>query len=202
MGLSGKELELFESIEFYLALIGALPLPVFMVDEQNRCHTLSNLSKPALEKLATIAPGTGNSWDLDMDDDESVIIEAVKKARIAKKQVSIKGKWKYKKTILGNEMMVIAHATPTTINGKEYVIVVAEDTTELEKLKGLLSVCMSCKKIYDNKRGNWDTLEHYISSETTAGFSHGLCPDCSKEMIKDLEEQNIISKGVKEYDKQ
>jgi len=191
MSLAGKELELFESVEFCLALLGALPLPVFMIDEENNCHTLSDLSKPSLEKLSSIAPEKGrNIWKLDMNEEKSLIVKAVKKAREAKKSVSIKGKWKYKDSLLRNEMMVVAHAAPAMISGKEYIIVAAEDTTELEKLRGLLPICMQCNKIFNQNTDDWDNIENYISSKTTADFSHGLCPECSKTMVQKLEETN------------
>ena len=191
MSLSGKELELFESVEFCLALLGALPLPVFMVDEENNCHTLSDLSKPSLEKLSSIVPEKGqNIWKLNMEEKDSLIVKAVKKARKENEQVSVKGKWKYKDTLLRNEMMVVAHAVPSLISGKEYVIVAAEDTTELERLKGLLPICMQCNKIFNENTENWDKIENYICSKTTADFSHGLCPECSEVMVKKLENKN------------
>lgn len=191
MSIDGKELELFESVEFCLALLGALPLPVFMVDSENNCHTLSDLSGPSFEKLSSIVPEKGkNIWRLNMDEDESLIVKAVKKARKVNERVSVKGKWKYKDSLLRNQMMVVAHAVPAQISGKDYVIVAAEDTTELERLKGLLPICMQCNKIFNDKTENWDKLENYISNKTTADFSHGICPDCSEVMVKKLEDTN------------
>ena len=191
MSLNGKELELFESVEFCLALLGALPLPVFMIDDDNNCHTLSDLSLPSFEKLSSIVPEKeGNIWKLNMDEDESLIVKAVKKAREADERVSVKGKWKYKDSLLRNQMMVVAHAVPAQIGEKRYVIVAAEDTTELERLKGLLPICMQCNKIFNKNTENWDKLENYISNKTTADFSHGICPDCSDVMVKELEDTN------------
>ncbi len=125
-----------------------------------------------------------------MDDEDSLIVKAVKKARNANARVSVKGKWKYKETLIRNEMMVVAHAVPSIISDKQYVIVAAEDTTELERLKGLLPICIQCNKIYNDNTEHWDQLETYISSKTTADFSHGLCPKCSEEMVKKLEDTN------------
>ena len=191
MSLNGKELELFESVEFCLALLGALPLPVFMIDDDNNCHTLSDLSLPSFEKLSSIVPDKeGNIWKLNMEEDESLIVKAVKKAREADERVSVKGKWKYKDSLLRNQMMVVAHAVPAQIGEKKYVIVAAEDTTELERLKGLLPICMQCNKIFNKNTENWDKLENYISNKTTADFSHGICPKCSDVMVKELEDTN------------
>lgn len=47
----------------------------------------------------------------------------------------------------------------------------------VKTLKGLLPICMHCKKIRDDK-GYWDRIEDYITDRTEAEFSHGLCPDC------------------------
>jgi PAS domain S-box-containing protein len=52
---------------------------------------------------------------------------------------------------------------------------------EIHNLKGLLPICMGCKKIKDDD-GYWNQLEVYISSHSQADFSHGLCPECAAKM--------------------
>lgn len=54
----------------------------------------------------------------------------------------------------------------------------------VKTLKGLLPICMHCKKIRDDK-GYWDRLEDYITDRTEAEFSHGLCPDCQAKYYPD-----------------
>ena len=48
---------------------------------------------------------------------------------------------------------------------------------ELAKLRGLLRICMMCKKIR-NTDGAWDPVETYIASRSDADFTHGMCPEC------------------------
>jgi hypothetical protein len=48
---------------------------------------------------------------------------------------------------------------------------------EMRVLKGLLSVCASCKKIR-TEEGDWTQMEVYIEKHSHASFSHGLCPKC------------------------
>ena len=48
---------------------------------------------------------------------------------------------------------------------------------ELANLRGLLRICMVCKKIR-NADGSWDALEAYIASHSQADFTHGMCPEC------------------------
>jgi hypothetical protein len=51
---------------------------------------------------------------------------------------------------------------------------------ELKVLRGILPVCMHCKKIRDESE-QWQTWEKYLLSHTEVDISHGLCPDCAHE---------------------
>jgi GAF domain-containing protein len=46
-------------------------------------------------------------------------------------------------------------------------------------LEGLLPICLSCKKIQDQK-GHWQPFEYYVRAHTEAKVTHKICPDCSK----------------------
>jgi PAS domain S-box-containing protein len=48
---------------------------------------------------------------------------------------------------------------------------------ELANLRGILPICMHCKKIRQAD-GVWKQLERYIRDHSQADFSHGLCPAC------------------------
>ncbi len=52
---------------------------------------------------------------------------------------------------------------------------------EIKTLRGLVPICMGCKKIR-NDQGYWEQLEVYISQHTEAEFSHGLCPECRERL--------------------
>lgn len=52
---------------------------------------------------------------------------------------------------------------------------------EVEKLRELLPICASCKKIRDDK-GYWNQIEDYFSRRGNLNFSHTMCPDCMKEL--------------------
>jgi hypothetical protein len=49
--------------------------------------------------------------------------------------------------------------------------------TEIKTLEGLLPICAGCKKIREDD-GSWVHVEQYISDNSDASFSHGMCPDC------------------------
>ena len=49
----------------------------------------------------------------------------------------------------------------------------------IHTLEGLLPICLSCKKIQD-QRGNWQPFEYYVRTHSEARVTHRICPDCSK----------------------
>lgn len=50
-----------------------------------------------------------------------------------------------------------------------------------KRLDGLLPICMTCKRIRSEK-GEWENIEVYIRNHSEAEFTHGLCPQCEKEI--------------------
>lgn len=61
---------------------------------------------------------------------------------------------------------------------------------QVRTLSGLLPICANCKKIRDDK-GYWQQIEHYLASHSGASFSHGLCPDCVRQLYPELKGENI-----------
>jgi len=62
-------------------------------------------------------------------------------------------------------------------------------------LRGLLPLCASCKKIRDDK-GYWNQLEAYILNHSDARITHGICPECMKQLYGDFLEEVPNSKGI------
>ncbi len=67
-----------------------------------------------------------------------------------------------------------------------------ETIDEIKTLSGLLPICASCKKIRDDK-GYWNKIELYLMDHTEAEFSHSICPDCTKRLYPELDDEDIIS---------
>jgi len=54
---------------------------------------------------------------------------------------------------------------------------------QVNQLRGLLPICMYCKRIR-NDGDYWQQVETYISEHTEAEFSHGICPECYEKVLK------------------
>jgi hypothetical protein len=49
-----------------------------------------------------------------------------------------------------------------------------------------ICVCAWCKKVKDN-HGNWRAGDESTSTESTPRISHGMCPECEKEIRKEMD---------------
>lgn len=59
---------------------------------------------------------------------------------------------------------------------------------QVQALSGMLPICPSCKRIR-NDEGYWQQIESYISSHSTAQFSHSLCSDCLRKHYPDFDSE-------------
>ena len=60
-------------------------------------------------------------------------------------------------------------------------------STRIKKLRGLIPICSTCKKIRDDK-GYWNKLESYIEQHSEAEFTHSMCPACEERFYMDFEQ--------------
>lgn len=59
-----------------------------------------------------------------------------------------------------------------------------EAVSTVKQLNGLLPLCCKCQKIRDDG-GHWKRLDIYICERSDARFSHGYCPQCAEEFLKE-----------------
>jgi DNA-binding response OmpR family regulator len=84
------------------------------------------------------------------------------------------------------EQRAIADAKRRAEEEKERLIVeLRRALANVKTLSGLLPICANCKKIR-NDDGYWTMVETYLAAHSEAEFSHGICPDCGKDLYGDL----------------
>ncbi len=69
------------------------------------------------------------------------------------------------------------------------VIELEHAVERIKRLEGIVSICMYCKKIR-NERDIWEQMEKYISDHSDALFSHGICPVCLQQHYPEVAENN------------
>lgn len=55
-------------------------------------------------------------------------------------------------------------------------------------MRSIVAVCSHCHRVRLNAEV-WQTLEDYIGERSLLTFSHGLCPDCAKALMKTIEKK-------------
>jgi PAS domain S-box-containing protein len=58
---------------------------------------------------------------------------------------------------------------------------------EIKVLRGVIPICSYCKKIRKDKE-IWQQLEAFISDNSEALFTHGVCPSCYEQSMRGLQE--------------
>ncbi len=191
MSLTNLESQLFDSVEFCLALMGTIPVPLFIVDKSNKVFLLSSgRFGEESHELACAHVKKPEDWNVQQGaKSKCIFCDTVNKVRKTGEKVCAKGEWlvsggpgKEPKTLI-----VAIHAAPTTIKDANFILLAIEDLTELEKLKGLLPICMECNKIHDMDSGAWTRIDQYVTERSPAKFSHGLCPQCAEKLLKEIE---------------
>lgn len=57
---------------------------------------------------------------------------------------------------------------------------------EVEQLQGIIPICSYCKKIRNDKNF-WQQVDSYFAQRAHARFSHGVCPDCLKNVMAEID---------------
>lgn len=68
---------------------------------------------------------------------------------------------------------------------KELIKQLEDALARVTALSGLLPICANCKKIRDDA-GYWHQVEEYIHNHSDADFTHGLCPECARNLYPDI----------------
>ncbi|KPL01077.1 MAG: response regulator receiver protein [candidate division Zixibacteria bacterium SM23_73_3] len=71
----------------------------------------------------------------------------------------------------------------------------SEAFAQIKQLKGILPICMHCKKIRKDEN-YWQQVEEYVAEHSEADFSHSICPECMEkyypEYVKRKKTREII----------
>jgi sigma-B regulation protein RsbU (phosphoserine phosphatase) len=70
-----------------------------------------------------------------------------------------------------------------------------ETLAQVKQLKGLLPICMFCKKIRNDEK-YWQKVEDYLVEHTEANFSHSICPECMEKNYPDYPKKKTQTEKV------
>jgi len=187
-------------LDMYRAVFDALPSLVFVVDDdvkiyecnaaaENllRAKSVSILRKRAGQVLhclhATDVPeGCGHAEFCR----NCVIRNAVTDAFGGNRVVRNRSRLEIVRDGSVIEIFALISAAPFMYSGKQLVLLVVEDISEIADLRQLIPICSVCKKVRDDTE-SWLRLESYFKDRWDVDFTHGLCPDCHKAELAKLQ---------------
>lgn len=70
---------------------------------------------------------------------------------------------------------------------KELAERIGRAMADIQVLHALLPLCGNCHKVRDDQ-GYWQQVEIYVSERSAVEFTHGMCPDCARRFIAELED--------------
>jgi hypothetical protein len=83
------------------------------------------------------------------------------------------------------ELELLITVSPVNICDEPLALLMLEDISEFSILKEIVPICMHCKKIRDDQ-DFWQSVETYFSKFAGVDFTHGICPNCLKELYPNV----------------
>jgi len=193
-----EEAALQNTDTFYRAILNSIPLPIFLVDEDLQVQELNDAAKRAfglqrdvvlqqrggdvLHCLhATETPqGCGHAPSCSDCVIRNSVLSCLSGHNVHRRRMKFKAVTGGRTREL--EMLVTAAPLP---NDGTRTLLILEDITELTLLKGIIPICMHCKKVRDDHQ-YWQQVEGYFHRFIGVEFSHGVCPDCIEQHYGNL----------------
>lgn len=84
----------------------------------------------------------------------------------------------------------LARMVMTTMDLHRVSDALASEVLKVKNLSGLLPICSGCKNIR-NDGGYWQRVECYVSENSSAEFTHGMCPECAGKYFPGLSAEEL-----------
>ena len=179
----------------YRALLNAIPLWAFVVDEDVRVQDLNDAAAAAFAPAKTVVLDRRGGEVLRclhaLDATQGcgygpfcpscVIRNAVKESmgggHVSRRRATV--------TLVSAglkrqfELLITANPMPGT--DEPLALLVIEDVSELSTLRGIIPICAKCKQVR-NDQEYWQSVETYVTEHMGVGSSHGVCPTCEQQL--------------------
>ena len=183
------------------SVLNAIPLPIFIVDEDVRIFWSNQSARPMLNEAPDLVflrrcgevfhcvhamesrEGCGHTQFCP----DCPIRNSVKQAIQGQQVVREKSKLR----MTGKDQPVVVNLLVTTapfpLQDESLVLLIFEDISELIKLKRIVPICAYCKKIRTDE-SYWQSVEEYFRLHLSLDFSHGVCPECAQKNFPNFDE--------------
>ena len=185
---------------FYRAILDTIPIPMFLVDEEMQIQELNSaatrtfgvdreqvLKRRGGDALHCLnAAESRNGCGHGSHCSDCIIRNSIRSCLSGQSVYRQRMKFKVANADGFREMEVLVTAAPLPGQFGNYALLILEDITEVTLLKGMIPICMHCKKVRDDRQ-YWQQVESYFHRFIGVEFSHGVCPECMKVHYPDLQ---------------
>ena len=190
---------LLETDSFVGGILNAMPLPVFVVDDDMGIIAYNQSASQFLgsDPQTVIRRRTGDVLhcvhSLETSDGcgraplcrDCVLRNAVGECLREGKAIRRKTLMEVvAKGIPARTIDLFVTAAPFEYQAGGYALLVLQDVTELVELRSIVPICSYCKRIRNDAQ-YWDSVELYIKTHIDVQFSHGICPECFEKVRLD-----------------
>lgn len=184
---------------FYRSILDAMPIPVFIVDDDLRLIDLNRMASVVfgLEKPNVFLKRGGEALHCLHSTDSpggcgrgpfcrscvirNAVGEAMKGSSVVRRRTRVEFRLPAGTRQL--DLLVTASRLPGPV--EKLSLLMVEDISELVKLHELIPICANCKSVRNDEE-YWVSVESFFTNQTGADFSHGICPDCRKTLYPEL----------------
>ncbi|MGA3100092.1 MAG: PAS domain-containing protein [Bryobacteraceae bacterium] len=179
---------------YYRSILDAIPVAVFIVDSDVRIQAINPAAEALLgageavvrtlrggEALHCLhskdSPGgCGQGPDCHSCVIRNSVMEALEGGAVSRRRMKAE-------LLAGQDsrrldLLVTASRLP---GNDGLALLVLEDISEISTLHDIIPICARCKSIRNDQR-YWQKVETYFHDYMGVDFSHGLCPECIKQL--------------------
>ena len=183
-------------------ILDAIPLAIFVVDEDVRIHDLNRAAATVfgLETTTILKRRGGEVLHCLHSNDvpegcgrgpfcqncvvRNSVTACLQGQAVTRRRVKVE-------LLMGGtrkDLELLITASPMPSKATPLALLIIEDISEISTLRDLIPICASCKKIRDDQ-AYWQSVESYFNNYIGVSFTHGVCPTCMKELYPDYVEK-------------
>jgi PAS domain-containing protein len=182
------------SDSYYQTILNAIPLAVFVVDEDVRIRSFNDAAAATFglqESLVLNRRGGEALHCLHAQDvpegcgrgpscPDCIIRNAVRET--FRGRAVTRRRMKAELQLEGGSKKFELLITASPVPGEESLaLLILEDITEISTLRNIIPICAKCKRIRNDQQ-YWQHVETYFHGHIGVDFTHGICPECMKEI--------------------
>lgn len=197
--------------EFFKNIFADSPVGMCVYDSSGQCieanQSVCEIIGATREQILSQNYKKLKSWK------DSRLLETANEAVAGKRVTNIRVTFT---STFNKEFTANANFLPFSHEGEDYLLITFDDLSEVKKvedereklivelkravdeirsLRGILPLCVFCKKIRDDK-GYWEQVDIYMKEHMLVDISHGICPDCSQKKYPNMYRE-ILKKETK-----